>query len=253
MFRILKTIALHGALPLALLLFWQTGSTRFWWNAYILPPPADVARTLMQLAVSGQLTHHVAVSVIRVALGFFIAAVLALPLGILLGLSRSAGAFCRIVLEFFRNVPPLALLPMLILWFGIGETSKLVIVILATFFPIFLNTLAAIARPNRSLLELGRVFGFSRPAVFWHLRLPMAIPSIYTGLRIGLGYSWRSLIGAEMIAAAAGLGWLILDGEEMARPDVVLAGIFIIGALGVAADAGLRQLGRRCRRFTGGE
>ena len=81
----------------------------------------------------------------------------------------------------------------------------------------------------------------------------MAIPSIYTGLRIGLGYSWRSLIGAEMIAAAAGLGWLILDGEEMARPDVVLSGIFTIGALGLAADALLRLLGRRCRRFTGGE
>lgn len=253
MLRIVKTMALHGTLPLALLLFWQIGSTHFWWNAYILPPPADVAHTLIQLTASGQLARHVAVSVMRVALGFFIAAGLALPLGILLGLSRPAGAFCRIALEFFRNVPPLALLPMLILWFGIGETSKLVIVVLATFFPIFLNTLAAIARPDCSLLELGRVFGLSRLAVFWHLRLPMAIPSIYTGLRIGLGYSWRSLIGAEMIAAAAGLGWLILDGEEMARPDVVLAGIFTIGALGFAADALLRLLGRRCRRFTGGE
>ena len=177
----------------------------------------------------------------------------ALPLGILLGLSRPAHAACQLVLEFFRNVPPLALLPMLILWFGIGESSKLIIVILATFFPIFLNTLAAISRPNAGLLELAQVFRLSPGAAFWHLRLPMAMPAIYTGLRIGLGYSWRSLIGAEMIAAAAGLGWLILDGEEMARPDVVLAGIFVLGLLGILTDAAIRALGRRCWRFTGGE
>ena len=251
--HIFKTIVGCGMLPLFLLLLWQTGSTQQWWNPYILPPPATVARTLGSLAATGQLSRHIAVSLTRVGAGFAIAAALALPLGVLLGLSPAAHTSCRLVLEFFRNVPPLALLPMLILWFGIGETSKLIIVVLATFFPIFLNTLAAISRPDNSLLELARVFGLSPRAAFWHIRLPMAMPAIYTGLRIGLGYSWRSLIGAEMIAAAAGLGWLILDGEEMARPDVVLAGIFVIGLLGIGTDAVMRLIGRHCRRFTGGE
>ena len=251
--HILKNITLRAALPLLLLFLWQLGSRQHWWSPYILPPPASVWQALTQLAASGQLAHHIAVSLVRVAAGFAIAAATALPLGILLGLSRPAHAACQLVLEFFRNVPPLALLPMLILWFGIGESSKLIIVILATFFPIFLNTLAAISRPNAGLLELAQVFRLSPGAAFWHLRLPMAMPAIYTGLRIGLGYSWRSLIGAEMIAAAAGLGWLILDGEEMARPDVVLAGIFVLGLLGILTDAAIRALGRRCWRFTGGE
>lgn len=232
------------ALPLLLLLLWELGARWHWWGSYILPAPERVLSTWWHLAVSGQLARHVGASLLRVLIGFLIAAGLALPAGIFLGLHHKAYVYSHSVLEFLRNVPPLALLPILILWFGIDETSKIIIVVLATFFPIFLNTLAGMAQPDPQLIEMGRVYGLSLWAVFWHIRLPQALPSIYTGLRIGLGYSWRSLIGAEMIAAAAGLGYLILDGEEMARPDVVLAGILTLGVLGILADALMAWAGR---------
>ena len=232
------------ALPLLLLLLWELGARWHWWGSYILPAPERVLSTWWHLAVSGQLARHVGASLLRVLIGFLIAAGLALPAGIFLGLHHKAYVYSHSVLEFLRNVPPLALLPILILWFGIDETSKIIIVVLATFFPIFLNTLAGMAQPDPQLIEMGRVYGLSPWAVFWHIRLPQALPSIYTGLRIGLGYSWRFLIGAEMIAAAAGLGYLILDGEEMARPDVVLAGILTLGVLGILADALMAWAGR---------
>ena len=243
--RILTKILTIGALPLLLGICWQLGNTWHWWGSYIVPPPERVWTSWLQLASSGQLARHVGASLMRVLTGFAIAAALALPGGIWLGLHPAARRVCHSLLEFLRNVPPLALLPMLILWFGIGEASKIIIVVLATFFPIFLNTLDGMSHPDEQLLEMGRVYGLSSRAVFWHIRLPQALPAMYTGLRIGLGYSWRSLIGAEMIAAAAGLGYLILDGEEMARPDIVLAGILTLGILGIAADALMRFLGRR--------
>jgi sulfonate transport system permease protein len=252
MWQIFKSFCIKCTMPACILLLWHLGTAWHWWDTYIVPSPVKVWNSLKELASSGLLLHHVGTSVLRVAAGFSIAAALALPCGILLGLCHRAHAFFYSLLEFFRNVPPLALLPMLILWFGIGETSKLCIVVLATFFPIFLNTLDGISRPDTSLLETGQVFGFSQFAVFWHIRLPMAIPCIFTGLRIGLGYSWRSLIGAEMIAASAGLGYMILDGEEMARPDIIVAGILTIGLLGVFADFLLTAIKRRSTLLQGG-
>ncbi len=243
--RILTKILTICALPLLLIACWQLGSMGHWWGSYIVPPPERVWSSWLQLAASGQLARHIGASLMRVMTGFAIAAALALPSGIWLGLHPAARRVCHSLLEFLRNVPPLALLPMLILWFGIGEASKIIIVVLATFFPIFLNTLDGMSHPDEQLLEMGRVYGLSSRAVFWHIRLPQALPAMYTGLRIGLGYSWRSLIGAEMIAATAGLGYLILDGEEMARPDIVVAGILTLGVLGIAADALMRAIGQR--------
>lgn len=243
--RILTKILTICALPLLLIACWQLGSMGHWWGSYIVPPPERVWSSWLQLAASGQLARHIGASLMRVMTGFAIAAALALPSGVWLGLHPAARRVCHSLLEFLRNVPPLALLPMLILWFGIGEASKIIIVVLATFFPIFLNTLDGMSHPDEQLLEMGRVYGLSSRAVFWHIRLPQALPAMYTGLRIGLGYSWRSLIGAEMIAAAAGLGYLILDGEEMARPDIVVAGILTLGVLGIAADALMRAIGQR--------
>ena len=222
-----------------------------------LARPIEVANQMLLLTKvkfgGTNLWGHIWASTQRVLIGFGLAAIVAVPLGLFMAINKYVNALVKPVFDLFKPMPPIAWVSLAILWFGIGESSKLIIVILATFFPIFLNTLAAISRPNAGLLELAQVFRLSPGAAFWHLRLPMAMPAIYTGLRIGLGYSWRSLIGAEMIAAAAGLGWLILDGEEMARPDVVLAGIFVLGLLGILTDAAIRALGRRCWRFTGGE
>lgn len=236
---------LASLLPVLTIIIWHSVAEKT--GSYLLPSPAAVLATLKSLAVSGQLTRHLGISSLRVAEGFCITAVAAVCLGAALGLSPILHALFSRWLDFWRQVPPLALLPMLILWFGLGELSKLAIVILATFFPVFLATYDAVSRPDKELLELGTLYGFSPRENLLRLRLPMALPEVFTGLRIGLGYSWRSLIGAEMFAASSGLGYLIIDGEEMARPDMVLAGIIAIGIAGSCADALMWFLSRQIR------
>jgi len=231
-------------IPLLLLIAWFAGTGLGLWNPYIIPPPAKVLATGKQLIMSGVLFKHAAVSLYRVFAGFGIAFMLALPLGILIGMNRRLVRFTEPTLEFIRHIPPLATIPMLILWFGIDETSKLTIIVLATFFPIYLNTVNGIIHCDPKLLEVGRAFGFSSRKQFWRIILPAILPYILIGMRLGLGYSWRSLIGAELIAAAAGIGYMILDAEQLSRPDIIVVGILTIGILGSVIDYGFFRLTR---------
>lgn len=140
------------------------------------------------------------------------------------------------ILEFLRHVPPLAAIPLIILWFGIDEGSKLVIIFLASFFPLFLNTYSGIKGCDRKLLEVGRSLHFTAWQQARLIQLPAALPAIAVGLQLSLGYSWRALIGAELIAASSGIGYMILDAEQMSRPDIVLVGLFAIGIVGSLID-----------------
>lgn len=223
-------------LPLLLLSLWQLGASSSLWSTYLLPTPTMVFEGLCELWVSGLLTKHILVSLKRVLLGFSAAVLTAIPLAMLISTNSYGRKLLRPVLEFCRHVPPLALLPLIILWLGIGEASKLAVVFMATFYPIFLNTLSGLIRTPSEFLEVGKQYHLTKWRIFLHIRLPYAAPAIFTGLRLGLGYSWRSLIGAEMIAASAGLGFLILDAELLARSDLVLSGIFIIGLCGMTLD-----------------
>jgi sulfonate transport system permease protein len=136
-----------------------------------------------------------------------------------------------------RHVPPLACIPLIILWTGIGEASKLTIIFLASFFPLFLNTYSGIRNCDPKLLEVGRSLNFSESTQVRHIQLPAALDAIAVGLQLSLGYSWRALIGAELIAASAGIGYLILDAEQMSRPDIVLVGMLCIGIIGSLIDS----------------
>lgn len=140
------------------------------------------------------------------------------------------------LLVFIQHIPPLSLIPLLVLWFGIGETPKFLIIILATFFPIYLNMEDGLLRADPKLLEVGKTLGFSQRETLWKIRLPLALPTIVTGMRIGMGYSLRSIIGAEMIAADRGLGYFILDAQTMSRSDKVIVGILAIGLIGFFLD-----------------
>jgi sulfonate transport system permease protein len=231
-------------IPLLLLATWMIGSGFGFWNPYIIPPPAKVLATAQQLVLSGELFEHAAVSLYRVFAGFTVAFSLAFPLGVLVGMNRRWVPYCEPILEFLRHIPPLATIPMLILWFGIDETSKLVIIVLATFFPIYLNTVNGIIHCNPKLLEVGRSFRFSRRQQFGRIILPAILPYVLIGMRLGLGYSWRSLIGAELIAAAAGIGYMILDAEQLSRPDIIVVGILTIGILGSMIDYAFFRLTR---------
>lgn len=223
-------------IPLGIIIFWYIAVEAGWWSKFILPAPAKTAATGWELITSGVLFKHVKISLYRVFAGFGIAFLIAFPLGILLGMKKALIDYFQLIIEFIQHVPPLATVPMLILWFGIGETSKLLVIVLASFFPIFLNTLQGVLSCNDQLLEVGRSFRFTSRERFRHIVFPATFPHILTGMRLGLGYSWRSLIGAELIAASAGIGYMILDAELLSRPDIMIVGILTIGILGTLID-----------------
>lgn len=231
-FRIVRPLIL----PLALLAIWAAASATGLANPYLLPAPGRVVEAAMELAANGELAGHVGASLWRVLAGFAITAATALPLAFLTGVFPVTGDYLRWALEALRVTPPLALIPLLILWLGIGETSKLAIVVLASFFPIYMNALSGIREADHRLVELARTLDLTRFELVLHVLLPAALPGIVNGLRLGFGYSWRALVGAELIAASAGLGYLIIDASEMARTDRVFVGIFAIAGLGAATD-----------------
>jgi sulfonate transport system permease protein len=214
-------------------------------NPYLMPRPSSILAAFVETASKGILQRSLLVSLGRVFSGFLIAAGVALPLALLFHFRPSLADYFRGVLNFLRCTPPLALIPVLILWFGIGEGSKLAVIILTSFFPIFLNAMSALDQVDPKLLEMGRNLELNQAEVTFSILLPEAAPTIFTGLRLGFGYSWRALIGAEMIAASAGLGYMILDAEEMARTDVMVVGILVIGFTGLFLDAASLALVRR--------
>jgi ABC-type nitrate/sulfonate/bicarbonate transport system permease component len=233
-----------GLLPAGLLALWWVLCLLGLVNAYLIPSPQKVCSAWFDLLRSGKMARHIGVSLYRVFAGYGISVCLALPLALLFHYGPGLRKLFHGVLEFLRAVPPLAMIPLLILWLGIGEASKLAVIVLATFFPVFLNALGGFDSMDGRWLELSRSLelGFSR-----HLRwilVPAAMPQIVTGLRLGFGYAWRALLGAELFASAAGLGYLISDAQEMARVDQVFAGILTIGFLGLVFDALLRVLAK---------
>ena len=234
--RILAPTAVFASVAM---IWWLAGQAG-WTNTYLLPAPSAVAAALADLAASGALLKHTLVSLQRVLLGFALSVALALPLAVLLSASRAVRVVLDPLLEFVRQVPPLALIPLLILWLGIGEAQKLGIIVLASFFPVFLGFRGGIAGVDPKLIEVGRVAGLTHREILTRIVLPSALPELVVGLRISLGYSWRALVGAELIASSAGLGYMIIDAENLARTDIVLAGVLVIGAIGLLSDLVLR-------------
>lgn len=241
------------AMPLAIILVWWIGSDLGVWNGYVIPSPERVASSMWSMAMDGSLLKHASASFLRVIWGFAIASLVAIPLGFAMGLSRSLERWLQSTLDFMRHVPPLAIMPMVILWFGIGEVSKVVVVFMATFFPILLNTQSGVAGCDTKLLEVGRAFGLSRLERFNRILVPSALPSILLGMRLGLSYSWRSLIGAELIAAASGIGYVIHDAEQLSRSDVIIVGVLLLGFAGSLSDHLFTALSRRLTPWSGGD
>ena len=207
-----------------------------------MPTPQKVYTTFKKMIIDGSIFENIFISLKRIFIGYFISSILAIPLGMLFGCKSKLYKFFKPLLEFMRCTPPLALIPMLILWFGIGEKSKIIIIILASFFPIFLNTLSGIKNCDPKLIEVGKLFNFSNFEIFSKIIIPNALVDIFVGLNLGLGYSFRAIIGAELVAASSGLGYLISDGRSMSRTDVVLVGILVIGFLGIISEFIFRKI-----------
>lgn len=205
-------------------------------SSYVLPSPAKVGQSFWKMVVSGEIFLDIYISFLRVFKGFLIAFVLAFALGMVRVLVPALTEFYEHIIQFFRNVPPLSLIPLLILWCGIGETTKIVVIVLASFFPMYLNIGKGFTGCDKKLLEVGQTFGYSKIKCFFHIIFPNAIGDVLVGMRIGLGYSWRAIIGAEMVAASTGLGHMILFAQQMSRTDKVIVGIFVIGIIGAFTD-----------------
>jgi len=241
----LKLVIRRGSVPATLLLVWAAASHLQLVNAYLIPGPITVFEDAVQLISAGSLQRHLVVSLRRVFLGYSFTVIGAIPLALFLHHSPSWYERLSIPLSFLRVTPPLALIPILILWLGIGEASKVAIIVLASFFPVFVNAHDGLHRVEGRWRELSRSLELNWREFHRFILLPGALPQIVSGLRIGFGYAWRALIGAEIFAAASGLGYLIVDSQEMARTDRVFVGILAIGITGLTCDAILDRLTQR--------
>ncbi|ALU88745.1 MULTISPECIES: aliphatic sulfonate ABC transporter permease SsuC [Herbaspirillum] len=231
-------------LPLLLLVWWEIAAQAGWLSSRILPEPFAVLKAAWQLSASGELWHHLAVSSGRAAAGFAVGAGLGLILGLLSGSLRWAELLLDTTLQMVRNIPALALIPLVILWFGIDETAKLFLVSVGVFFPVYLNTFHGIRSVDQGLIEMAKSYGLSGWPLYRDVILPGALPSILVGLRFALGLVWVLLIVAETISAQAGIGYMTMNAREFLQTDVVLVGILLYALLGKLADTAARALER---------
>lgn len=243
----LKRLAGQGAgwiLPALLLIGWEAAARLGEIPPTVLPAPSDVAAALWKLALSGEIFANIAVSTWRALAGFAIGGSIGFALGLANGLSQLSRTVSDTTLQMVRNIPHLALIPLVILWFGIDEEAKLFLVALGVFFPIYINTLHGIRTVDPQLIEMGRIYGMSRTGLFAQVILPGALPSVFVGLRYGLGIMWLTLIVAETISASSGLGYMAMQAREFLLIDVVVLSILIYALLGKLADSAALVLER---------
>ncbi len=233
-------------LPLLLIVLWQIGASSGLISERILPAPSEVALAFWTLSRSGELWHDIGVSFGRAVGGALIGGGIGFALGILNGTSDAASRLLDSTLQMLRTIPHLAMIPLVILWFGIGEEAKLFLVAAGVFFPIYLNTYHGVRTVDAGLIEMAKIYGLGRWALFREVVLPGALPSILVGLRYALGIMWITLIVAETISASSGIGYMTMNAREFLQTDIVVLGIVIYALLGKAADWTAVLLERRC-------
>jgi len=228
-----------------------------WWavvaagiaNPVLMPPPDAVLRAIVEMTVDGTLPVHIGVSLSRALGGFLLAAAIGVPIGILLGRSARAFAVIDPWIELARPVPPIAVLPLVVLWFGIGETSKLVVVFYGALFPILVNTIHGVRSVDNGLVRAARALGATERQIFGLVVLPAAVPAVVTGLRLGAGMAIFVLVAAELLGSTTGLGWLIMDAREHFFTDRIMVGIVALGIVGYLLNRSLLWLEHRLVRW----
>lgn len=242
---------------LVLLAVWAAAAELRLVAPVFLPSPLAVARKFLAVASSGfvdaSLWAHLTASLGRVFAALVAALAVGVPVGFAIGLSRVGRGIFDPILEFLRPIPPLAYLPLIIIWFGIGEVSKVLVIAIAMLAPIALSTASGVRNTSRERISAARTLGASRAQVMRHVVLPSALPSILTGLRIALGAGWTTLVAAELIAATEGLGFMIQSAAQFLVTDVVIMGIFVIAGIAFALEFGLRLVEARLVPWAGRE
>ncbi|MDU1104736.1 MAG: taurine ABC transporter permease TauC [Enterobacter sp.] len=251
-----RQITLSVGTLLVLLAVWWAVAAQQWVSPLFLPPPGQVLAKLITIAgpqgfMDATLWQHLGASLARILVALLAAVIIGIPVGIAMGLSPTVRGILDPLIELYRPVPPLAYLPLMVIWFGIGETSKILLIYLAIFAPVAMSALAGVKSAQQVRIRAAQSLGASRTQVLLFVILPGALPEILTGLRIGLGVGWSTLVAAELIAATRGLGFMVQSAGEFLATDVVLAGIAVIAIIAFLLELGLRALQRRLTPWHG--
>ena len=223
-------------LPVGAAILYEIAARLGLFEARLLPPPSRIAETLWKLAASGELTTHILATLYRVFWGFGIGSVVGVLLGALTGSSAAARRVLDPTLQALRAIPSLAWVPLFILWLGIFETSKIALIAVGCFFPVYLGVMGAIANVDRKIVEVGRAFRLSRVALARRILLPAITPDTVVALRSAVGLGFMFVVAAELMGASEGLGYLLLDGQQLGKPDQILASILCFAVLGKICD-----------------
>lgn len=237
------------ALIISIISVWTIMSNQGHLNTIILPAPNSILETIVELVADGALFTNMFISVSRVLQGYLLAAVLGISLGILIGLSKHLDRVTELIIQMIKPIPPIAWIPLVILWFGIGESGKVFLIFLGGFFTILINVVDGIHQTDPKLVEVSR----SMETPFWkHISLmviPGAAPNIFTGLRTGLSSCWMCVVAAELVSSTTGLGYLIMDARQFGQTDVVIVGMLTIGIVGKIMDSLLRYAEKKTLRW----
>lgn len=245
---------LSFATVVTVFLAWYLVTAMGWVNSMFLPGPAAVYHAFIKVSTKGYqgttLFGHIGISLYRILVGFGLACVVGIPLGILMGLSAKAKAIFNPLVEFYRPLPPLGIYTLLVMWMGIGEESKFVLLFLAALPGILLATIQAVSAIDPVYVRAARSLGASRKHIILHVYLPACGPEILTGMRIAMGFTYTVLVAAEIVGATAGIGWMIWDAAKFLLSDVVIMGLIVMGITGVLLDWSMRLLGRLLMPWT---
>ena len=251
-----RQITLSLTTVTTIILLWWWVAAQQWVSPLFLPPPLQVLTKLISIAgpqgfMDATLWQHLTASLLRILTALLAAVLIGIPVGIAMGLSPTVRGILDPLIELYRPVPPLAYLPLMVIWFGIGETSKILLIYLAIFAPVAMSTMAGVRSAKQVRIRAAEALGASRAQIVWYVILPGAMPEILTGFRIGLGVGWSTLVAAELIAATRGLGFMVQSAGEFLATDVVLAGIGVIAVIAFCLELGLRALQRRLTPWHG--
>jgi sulfonate transport system permease protein len=238
-FRLNSRFAVGLILPITAAILYEAAARLGIFEARLLPPPSRIAETLWALAVTGELWTHIAATMLRIAVGFALGSIAGILLGALTGASETASRLLDPTVQALRAIPSLAWVPLFILWLGIFEASKIALIAIGVFFPVYLGVMAAIANIDRKVVEVGRAFRLSPLALTRRVLLPAILPDCVVSLRSGLGLGFMFVVAAELMGASEGLGFLLLDGQQLGKPDQILAAILAFAVLGKICDGAL--------------
>jgi sulfonate transport system permease protein len=241
--------ALGLLLPLTLALGWELAVRLGFSTGRLLPPPTRIIATLYELAASGELHRHALATTARVAAGFALGVIAGTLIGAAAGYSGLLSRLVDPTLQALRAIPSIAWVPLFILWLGIFEASKVALIAVGVFFPVYLGVLGAVVSVDRKIVEVGRIFRLSGPALVRRILLPAILPAYFVALRGGLGLGWMFVVAAEFMGASEGLGYLLVDGQQLGKPEQIVAAILTFAVLGKLTDSLLAGVSRPLLRW----